>query len=137
MVLDTNVIIRHIRYQSAFSPRTIIPIVVVGELEAFALKADWGIQKVRDLRNRLERFPIIEIDRRTTLVYAEVDAYSQNKLKSQPLLHGGTSRNMGKNDIWIAATALQYDLELHSTDNDFDHLVDFGLKLVKPAFPRL
>jgi tRNA(fMet)-specific endonuclease VapC len=136
MVLDTNVIIQHIRRQSVFDPRSVIPIVVVGELEAFALKADWGIQKVRDLRNRLNRFPIVDIDRETALKYAEVDAYSQNKLRSQPLSGGATSRNMGKNVIWIAAIALQYDLELHSTDNDFDHLPEFGLKLVKPSFDR-
>lgn len=110
--------------------------MVVGELEAFALKADWGIQKVRDLRNRLNRFSIIDLDRETTFKYAELDAYSQNKLRNQPLSGGATSWNMGKNDIWIAAVALQYDLELHSTDNDFDHLLDFGLGLIKPDFGR-
>ena len=136
MVLDTNVIIHFIRKQIPFDSRAVVPIVVVGELEAFALKADWGVQKLRDLRNRLDRFPIADIDRETTLVYAEVDAYSQNKLKTQPLVSSITSRNMGKNDIWIAATALQYDLDLYSTDNDFDHLMDFGLKLVKPSFGR-
>jgi tRNA(fMet)-specific endonuclease VapC len=40
---------------------------------------------------------------------------------------------MGKNDIWIAAIALFYDLELWSLDNDFDHLVSFGLKLTKKS----
>lgn len=137
MVLDTNIIIHHIRSQSVFDPRSVIPIVVVGELEAFALKADWGIQKVRDLRNRLNRFSIIDLDRETTFKYAEVDAYSQNKLRNQPLSGGATSRNMGKNDIWIAAIALQYDLELYSTDNDFDHLTDFGLRLIKPDFGKI
>ncbi len=136
MVLDTNVVIQHLRHRISFDPRSVIPIVVVGELEAFALKADWGVQKLRDLRNKLDRFPIIEIDRETTLVYAEVDAFSQNKLKTQPLSRGMTSRNMGKNDLWIAATALQYSLELQSTDNDFDHLVDFGLLLTKPHFGK-
>ena len=42
-----------------------------------------------------------------------------------------SARNMGKNDIWIAATALCYDIELYTTDNDFDHLVNIGLKLHK------
>jgi len=136
MVLDTNVVIQHIRNQFLFDPRTVIPIVVVGELEAFALKADWGVQKLRDLINRLERFPIADIDRETTLVFAEIDAYSQNKLKNQLLRLGMTSRNMGTNDVWISATAIQYDLDLYSTDNDFDHLVDFGLKLIKPNFGK-
>jgi len=38
---------------------------------------------------------------------------------------------MGKNDIWIAATALFYDAELHTSDNDFDHLTGIGLKINK------
>lgn len=38
---------------------------------------------------------------------------------------------MGKNDIWIAATALYLDLDLHTTDNDFNHLLPLGLRLVK------
>ena len=42
-----------------------------------------------------------------------------------------SARNMGKNDVWIAATALYLDMELHTTDNDFDHLPTLGLRLVK------
>lgn len=42
-----------------------------------------------------------------------------------------SSRNMGKNDLWIAATALYFDFPLHTTDNDFDHLPAYGLRLVK------
>ena len=61
---------------------------------------------------------------------AQTDAYSQGRLKASPLPAGITARNMGKNDLWIAAMAL-LDMELHTTDNDFDHLAAFGLKLVK------
>ncbi len=46
MILDTNVIIKHIRKKIEISSRGIVPIVVVGELQAFALKADWGYQKI-------------------------------------------------------------------------------------------
>ena len=44
---------------------------------------------------------------------------------------GLTARNMGKNDLWIAAIALYLDMDLHTLDNDFDHLTLFGLVLVK------
>ena len=44
---------------------------------------------------------------------------------------GLSSRNMGKNDLWIAVIALYFDQELHTTDNDFDHLPSYGLRLVK------
>lgn len=40
MIFDTNLIIRHIRQNEILPTRAVIPIVVVGELEAFALKAD-------------------------------------------------------------------------------------------------
>ena len=42
-----------------------------------------------------------------------------------------SARNMGKNDLWIAATALYFDMVLHTTDNDFDHLPPLGLRLIK------
>ena len=29
---------------------------------------------------------------------------------------------MGKNDLWIAATASAFDITLVTTDRDFDHL---------------
>jgi predicted nucleic acid-binding protein len=52
--------------------------------------------------------------------YAQIDAYSQGKLKKS---RGNfSSRNMGKNDIWIAATASVFDLKLVTTDKDFEHL---------------
>ncbi|MGI4835500.1 MAG: hypothetical protein ACRYFK_18765 [Janthinobacterium lividum] len=38
---------------------------------------------------------------------------------------------MGKNDLWLAATALYLDEELHTTDNDFDHLGPAGVRVVK------
>ncbi len=33
-----------------------------------------------------------------------------------------SARNMGKNDIWIAATASVLDATLLTTDKDFNHL---------------
>lgn len=131
MVFDTNLIIEHIRKQQMLPARAIIPVIVVGELEAFALKSDWGYQKVTFMEMLFERFPIVTVIRDLATIYARVDAYSQGKLKGQPMPPGLTARNMGKNDLWIAATALYLDLDLHTTDNDFNHLPPLGLKLVK------
>ncbi|MCU0325370.1 MAG: PIN domain-containing protein [Spirosomaceae bacterium] len=132
MILDTNVVLQHIRRKQSISPRGILPIVVVGELQAFALKADWGAQKLLVLENIIQKLPIADIHSEIIQHYAQIDAYSQNRLKMNPLTEK-TPRNMGKNDIWIAAIALFYDLELWSLDNDFDHLVSFGLKLTKKS----
>lgn len=131
MVFDTNLVIESIRHQKDLPARAILPVVVVGELEAFALKADWGYQKVAFMRRLFERIPIVEIIRELTTIYASVDAYSQGKLKGQPLPLGLSARNMGKNDLWIATTALYLDVELHTNDNDFDHLLPLGLRLYK------
>ena len=73
----------------------------------------------------------MEITTALTDMYANIDAYSQGKLKKQPLSTGLSARNMGKNDLWIATTALYFDIELHTTDDDFDHLSAYGLQLVK------
>ena len=53
-------------------------------------------------------------------IYGEIDAFSQGKLKDRPL--GMTARNMGKNDLWIAATASVTKAKLLTMDKDFMHL---------------
>jgi predicted nucleic acid-binding protein len=131
MIFDTNLLIKHIRKAESLPSKLIIPIPVVGELKAFAIKSDWGIQKVMFMNNLFSLFPLVEITEELTEVYAQVDAYSQGKLSGYPLPLGISARNMGKNDLWIASMAMYFDLELHTTDNDFNHLINFGLKLVK------
>lgn len=42
-----------------------------------------------------------------------------------------TARSMGKNDLWIAATASILSAKLLTTDNDFDHLDGVYLDLAK------
>ncbi len=59
--------------------------------------------------------------------YGEIDAYSQGRLEGKPF--GESSRNMGKNDIWIAATASVFNMTLVTSDKDFDHLDGAYLKL--------
>ena len=46
MLFDTNLLIHSVRTGKRLPGRAILPVVVVGEIEAFALKADWGYQKV-------------------------------------------------------------------------------------------
>jgi predicted nucleic acid-binding protein len=77
----------------------------------------------------LRTIPILDLDTDLAKTYATVDAYSQGTLKSNPLPAGMTARNMGKNDWWIAATALHYAMSLRTADHDFDHLLSLGLKL--------
>ena len=134
MIFDTNLLIAVIRKDISVTNRLITPIIVVGELEAFSLKSDWGIQKVNRMKHLFETYPVADITLPITKVYAQVDAFSQDKLQEMRL--SSSARNMGKNDIWrsavaVAATALYLDVELHTNDNDFDHLPALGLRLVK------
>ena len=130
-LLDTNVLINLIRRKAELPPYSAISIITVGELKALATKRRWGYQKRLTLEKILGEIPVFGIELTLTDVYATVDAYSQGELISDPLPSGISARNMGKNDIWIAATALFYDAELYTADNDFDHLPAIGLRLKK------
>jgi len=134
MIFDTNLLINAIRKDLTISNRLVIPIIVIGKLEAFSLKSDWGVQKVYSMKHLFNDYPIADIMLPIKQLYARIAAFSQGKLQETPLK--SSARNMGKNDIWrsavaVAATALYLDMELHTTDNDFDHLPTIGLRLVK------
>jgi tRNA(fMet)-specific endonuclease VapC len=61
--------------------------------------------------------------------YIEIDTFSQGK--STKIKSKFSARNMGKNDIWIASTALALEMSLVTTDGDFDHLNNVLLKVRK------
>ena len=62
--------------------------------------------------------------------YAEIDAFSQGRHVERKLPGGMSSRNMGKNDLWIAATASVLNAKLLTTDRDFDHLHQEFLEVI-------
>jgi tRNA(fMet)-specific endonuclease VapC len=96
-------VVAHVRRHQLLPIRAVLPIVVVGELKALALKGNWGYQRVAFLERLFGRYPLVGMDEESTDLYARVDAYSQGKLLGQPLPAGMSARNMGKNDLWIAA----------------------------------
>jgi tRNA(fMet)-specific endonuclease VapC len=141
-LLDTNIILNLIRDSplakeikrdyNIFNPpqRLLASVVVEGELESLALQNDWGTAKIRTLQHYLSNLIVVDIKIKAIIDrYAEIDAFSQGRLKSLPLM--GSARNMGKNDLWIAATASVLDIPLMTTDNDFTHLDAVFLKLIK------
>jgi len=52
----------------------------------------------------------------------------RNRKISQPPT---TAKNMGKNDRWIAATASVPDVDLLTSDKDFEHLDGACIRLAK------
>lgn len=141
-LLDTNIIVIYLRdklskqvIETVYNPfnlanTLLVSIVTVGELRAFSQKNKWGKPKLERMEDLLSKCAIIDINNEEILNrYAEIDAFSQGRLDGK--VSSFSARNMGKNDIWIAATASVLDATLLTTDNDFDHLQDEFLQVAK------
>ncbi len=93
----------------------------MGELHSIGLQNGWSARRLAQIELLRRDFIITDINVEEIVAkYAEIDAFSQGKLKGLPL--GDSARNMGKNDLWIAATASCFSIDLLNTDNDFNHL---------------
>jgi len=132
-LLDTNILVIYSRSSSIASRieeaheifssdnNLAISIVTIGEINSLVAQFDYGERRKNDIRKLLKR--VLEIDiniRKILTLYGQIDAYSQGKLKGKK--GNFTARNMGKNDLWIAATASAFDMVLVTTDKDFNHL---------------
>ena len=125
--LDTNVLLLLVRgkeagtaIEAAFglmaSPYLhTLSIVTHGEILALADRNKWVPAKLEVLNKALEQFVTIDISGRRI-----VDAYRQ--IESFNASFPGGAVSMGKNDIWIAASAIISGLDLITTDGDFRHL---------------
>lgn len=104
------------------SDRTYLSIVTLGEIRSIALQNSWGAGKWLAIEPVIKKSGIIEVNENLVDIYVQIDAYSQRR---NPAFHDyqfATPRNMGKNDLWITATAALLGLTLVTTDKDFDHL---------------
>ena len=100
-------------------------VVCVGEFRALAEKFGWGPKKRGRLDALLQELPAVSINEPDILTaYALIDAWSCGKPITAPGGAAPTSPavTMGKNDLWIAATAHATGAVLLSTDRDFEHL---------------
>ena len=142
-LLDTNILIHYLRQSSladyierTYQPlvpsptmKPLISAVIQGELKSISLQNNWGEPRKHQLQLLMDKFLVVDIRIEAIINrYAEIDAYSQGKLKGRLLT--GSARNMGKNDLWIAATASVLDATLLTTDKDFDHLNNVFLNVI-------
>ncbi len=117
-LLDTGILVHYIRKSALYqqieveeglSKDDCIPIISVitqAEILSFAIQHKWGQQKLQALQQLLSKLIILDInsgDTNLLQAYAEIDAYSKDKLPDNPL--GTSAIKIGKNDVWIAATA--------------------------------
>lgn len=140
-LLDTNIVLHLVRESLLatevtnnfsffkYSQKLFISVVVKGELKSLALKNKWGKNRMEKLSIILEELIIVDINSEDIIQrYAEIDAYSQGKLENRPTSF--SARNMGKNDLWIAATASVLNTPLMTTYSDFQHLDKEFLELI-------
>ncbi len=132
-VLDTNILVHTLRdspifhqIENQFDPyglqnEAIISTVSVGEIYSFAKRNHWGKNKMYKVKELFKSLKVIAVEGEDMMeTYADIDAFSQS---SHPTLSlRGSARKMGKNDLWIAATAFVFDSVLLTTDADFNHL---------------
>lgn len=113
----------------------IVSVVTKAELESFITQNNWGLTKIEKLNKILNEITYIDIVNADNLLidsYKEIDAFSKRKINDRNgNLLNGSARKMGKNDLWIAATAFALDVPLMTTDNDFSHLHDTFLNVLK------
>lgn len=144
-ILDTNICLAYIRGNRKFCEeidkrldlfkpdvQVIISVVTKAELLSLGVQNGWGKNKLNNLKNLLNKLFVIDInesDSDLMEAYAKIDAFSQGRLPEQPLEM--RARNMGKNDLWIAATAYLANAALVTTDGDFDHLHDKWITVYK------
>ncbi|SEJ10826.1 tRNA(fMet)-specific endonuclease VapC [Dyadobacter sp. SG02] len=132
-LLDTNIIVAYLRMQPLWylaeetfgfldeENEVIIPSIVIGELRSLGIKNNWGARKRAKLEEIVKKFyPFTTLTKDVVERYAEIDAFSQGRLPGRRL--DCSARNMGKNDLWIAAVASALNATLITTDSDFDHL---------------
>lgn len=143
-VLDTNILIFYVREHEVYrrveetcrltepDAFIILSVATQAEILSFAEQQNWNEKRMTALQRMLDALFIVDIsgsDKKLLQAYADIDAYSQGKLSRMPSPF--SARNMGKNDLWIAATAYATGATLVTTDADFDHLKDVFLKLEK------
>jgi tRNA(fMet)-specific endonuclease VapC len=142
-LLDTNILIhllrktphsQAIRNQIGFENSNnefYISVVSQGEIQSISLQNNWGNNKLERLNLLFSQFIILDIKVQSIVdLYAQIDAFSQGKLPN--VKSNFSARNMGKNDVWIAATAAYFDISLITTDKDFEHLNENFISLINP-----
>jgi tRNA(fMet)-specific endonuclease VapC len=138
LLFDTNIVLAVGRAASpnrlltALNPEDAVVYVsfaTIAETQSIVYQNGWGQRKVNVLENLFAAVRIIAISELLLSAYVGIDAYSQRNHPDYQHYPFDTPRNMGKNDLYIAATASLLNLQLLTTDGDFDHLNHTFLRL--------
>jgi len=135
-LLDTNILMAYLKADTKLFNKVskdnnlddddtfiMISAITKGEMLSLALQNNWGETKLSFLTKLLNEFVIIDVSGNDDLLlnaYAEIDAFSLQRHPTKKLI--GSAKPMGKNDMWIAATALVTNATLLTSDGKFMHL---------------
>jgi predicted nucleic acid-binding protein len=143
--LDTTALLRLLRGNSleeilpvitkdSPNPFLIISIVSEAEIRSIARGNGYGENRMKQVDNLLTQFLVVDISSGQLIEkYVEIDVFSLGRDNTRKLLT--SSRRMGKNDLWIAATAYITHSTLVTSDNDFDHLNGIFFDIAKFSTP--
>lgn len=138
-LLDTNVLVAYVRRNVLFqdieseyglltvAQKPIVSVVSVGEIRALSREFVWGADKRRIMETLLAYTTIIPIPFGSVLDdYVDISEFCR-----------ASGRVLGKNDLWIAATARAAAATLLTTDRDFEPLApDFlACQWIDPVLP--
>ncbi len=142
-ILDTNILLSLVRSNTVginiskkfdlfnLDNQVYISIAARAEILSIAKKRGWGNNKIQKLEQLLKNFTLLNLNEAVVQKYVEIDAYSQGKDKIRVYPSKFSAKNMGKNDIWIAATAAVTSSTLLTTDKDFDHLDTIFIPVIR------
>lgn len=140
LLFDTNIILAIVRAKSQLlilehlNPKEAaiyVSFINIAETQSIAFQNNWGDIKMEILEDFFSTVRAIDVSRALLHNYIAIDAYSQRTHPDYQKYPFSTPRNMGKNDLWIAATASLLNLQLVTTDKDFNHLETSFLSLRK------
>lgn len=89
------------------------PVVVLGELLFGALNSDRSDENNEAVKKFVEYTILLPIDENIAHRYADI----RLKIKTK-------GRPIPENDLWIAATCIEYDVPILTSDEHFDYVAD-------------
>jgi tRNA(fMet)-specific endonuclease VapC len=131
VIYDTNILLQILRdtqsiakLQSTFDLFDLedsISLVTLAEIRSLSIQFWWGAVRRSKMEDAILRLAILDINVPEIIDrYVEIDCYSKGKHIDKA--SNFSAIKMGKNDLWIAATASVYGCKLLTMDLDFGHL---------------
>ncbi len=122
VLLDTNIIAALFKGDISIadeidkSSKVYLSVVVIGELfygAQYSVRIESNLKNIEKL---VSTYELLNIDSETAAIYGKIKAV---------LRKNGTP--IPENDIWIAATATQHQLNLVTRDHHFDHIKNLSV----------